>query len=70
MAVYRVWAAMETYCYLDVEADSIDEAMDIAKATDGGEFIEDPDPYGGDWRILDESQVQEVLPDGRVIYPL
>lgn len=70
MALYRVWAAMETYCYLDIEADSVAEAMDIASATDGGDFIEDPDPYGGDWRLLDESEVQQILPNGKIIHPL
>lgn len=35
------------YVYLDVEADSLDEAKEIAENTDGGEFIED---FGtGDW---------------------
>ena len=44
--------------------------MDIASDTDAGDFIEEPDPYGGDWRLLDESEVQQILPDGRIIHPL
>lgn len=70
MAIYRVWAAMETYCYLDVEADSPEEAYAIAEETDGGDFIEEPSPWGGDWRLLDMSEVQEILDDGTRIYPL
>ena len=36
---YRVWAKMTSYSYLDVEAESEDEAINIANETDGGEFI-------------------------------
>ena len=38
---YRVWAKSTEYFYLDVEADSEEEAMDIAADTDGGEFLPD-----------------------------
>lgn len=49
--MYRVYATMTTELYLDVEAESEDEAMDIAKDTDGGEFIE-LDPYfSGSWDV-------------------
>lgn len=41
---------METDLYLDVEASSREEAMEIAEATDGGEFIEDG---SGDWNVYD-----------------
>ena len=51
MALYRVWAKMTTYCYLDVYADSANEANRIAENTDGGDFIEDS-LQGGDWDIL------------------
>lgn len=54
MALYRVWAKMTTYCYLDVDADSADEANEIAENTDGGDFIEDDYTYGGEWDILYE----------------
>lgn len=59
MATFRVWAAMETYCYLDVEANSATEAMAIAEYTDGGEFIEDPDPYSGDFRVIEAYRLKE-----------
>lgn len=57
MAKYRVWAEMITDCYLDVEADSPEEAYDIAYDADGGEFI---DTDSGDWRM---SPVVEELDD-------
>ena len=46
---FRVEAECISYCYIIVEADSIDEANDIAKDTDGGDFITTED---GDWNIL------------------
>lgn len=47
---YRVLATMETDLYLDVEANSKEEAIEIAESTDGGEFIEDG---GGSWNVYD-----------------
>ena len=47
---YSVMAVMESYCYLDVEATSKEEALEIAQDTDGGEFVEENE-YDGDWRI-------------------
>lgn len=52
---YRVMYKSTEYLYIDVEADSIEEAMEIAENTDGGEFIEDG---VGDWeydRTMDEN---------------
>ena len=52
---YRVMYKSTDYLYIDVEANSIEEAMEIAENTDGGEFIEDG---VGDWeydRIMDEN---------------
>lgn len=43
---YRVMYKSVDYLYLDVEANSIEEAKEIAENTDGGEFIEDG---VGDW---------------------
>ena len=59
MAIYRVWAKMTTYCYLDVEAEDAYEANEIAENTDGGDFIEDSDPYNGDWEIM-ESETERI----------
>lgn len=48
MAKYRVWAECISDVYLDVEAESEDEAIEIANETDGGDFI--TSDYG-DWKI-------------------
>lgn len=56
---YRVWAKMTSYSYLDVEAKSEDEAINIANETDGGEFIPTTsEDSAGDWKILPD--VKEV----------
>lgn len=51
--MYRVLATMETDLYLDVEADSREEAMEIGENTDGGDFIEFQGPGSGSWNIYD-----------------
>lgn len=48
MTKYRVFAKMTSYAYLDVEAETGEEAKEIAENTDGGEFISTED---GDWEI-------------------
>lgn len=57
MALYRVWAKATSYLYLDVEADSVDEALDIAEDTDGSAFIERVSD--SDWEMLDD-EVQKL----------
>lgn len=49
MAIYRVWAEMISDVYIDIEADSPEEAYDIADNADGGDFIESA--TGGEWRM-------------------
>lgn len=52
---YRVMYRSTDYVYIDVEANSVEEAKEIAENTDGGEFIEDG---VGDWeydRVMDEN---------------
>ena len=48
MAKYRVWAECISDVYLDVEAESEEEALEIAAETDGGDFI---DSGTGDWDL-------------------
>lgn len=52
---YKVFAKMTTYLYVHVDAESEDDAIDIAKNMDGGDFI--PINQGivaeGDWQITD-----------------
>ena len=58
MSKFRVWAKMTSYAYIDIEADTKEEAEKIAEDTDGGEFISGDD---GDWEILtDTEEIQEV----------
>lgn len=52
MATYRVWAKTVSYCYLDIDADSEENALRVAEETDGGEFIPTED---GDWEIMYDS---------------
>ena len=52
MSMYRVWAKMTSYAYIDVDASSKEEAEKIAEKTDGGEFIPTED---GDWEIMDST---------------
>lgn len=58
---YRIFYKTVDYFYLDVEADSLEEAKGIAEDTDGGEFIE---VSIGDWNWEYERTVDE---DGNVI---
>ena len=62
MAKFRVWARSISYVYLDVEADSEEQAMEIAEEADGGAYHED----GGDWEFSDD--VMELDEDADVDY--
>ena len=41
MAKYRVWAEVVRHIYLDVEANSVEEAWNAGLEADGAEFLED-----------------------------
>ena len=60
MAKFRVFAKSIGYVYLDVEAENVHQAMEIAEETDGGNFHED----GGGWEFLDD--VMELEEDAAV----
>ena len=60
--IFRVQAECITYCYIDIEADSIDEANEIAEETDGGDFTSDEN-FGG-WNVLD-SLTREKTPEDK-----
>lgn len=51
---YRVWYQSSTYCYVDIEAESEDEANEIANHMDGGDFISTDD---GDWGYLNTEEL-------------
>ena len=56
MKTYRILASYTSYCYMDVEAENLDEAREIAYNADGGDF---KDQGLGDWNI-DEITEQAV----------
>ena len=58
---YRVWAKCISDVYLDVEADSPEEAWEIANEADGGEFI---DSGKGDWIMNPVDEVEELKDEG------
>jgi len=48
MKIYRIEASSVEYLYADIEAETEDEAWDIAYKTDGGDFKRHST---GDWQI-------------------
>lgn len=56
---YTVTVKCVEYLTLEVEADSFDEAYDIAENADGGEFAPDPCPDWDIYSITDESGRRE-----------
>ena len=58
MKTYRVWAKVTRYLYIDVEAESPDEANKLADEADGSEFRE-PAIGNADWEIV-PNQTSEV----------
>lgn len=62
MAKFRVFAKSIGYVYLDVEAENVHQAMEIAEEADGGDFHED----GGGWEFSDD--VMELEEDAAVDY--
>ena len=42
MAKWRVWAECISDVYLDVEAETEEQALEIAEEADGGDFTDDP----------------------------
>lgn len=55
--IYRVNAEVISDVYVDIEAESEEEALRLADNMDGGEFIEDP--CGGEFRITNAYVVEE-----------
>ena len=55
---YRVWATVTSYCYVDVEAETPEDAIMIAEKLDGGEFTNTDE---GDWRINQVSLLEEEV---------
>lgn len=56
---YRVYAEVSTRCYIDVEASSKEEALEIGRDTDGGDFIAD-DEHAGDWNVYQATKLKDL----------
>jgi predicted RNA-binding Zn-ribbon protein involved in translation (DUF1610 family) len=54
---FKVTAVYSQYCEAIIEADSEDEAHEIARDMDGGMFDHKED--AGDWRIYDVTEIDE-----------
>ena len=59
MKKFKVLASYRTYVYAIVEAEDEDQAYEIARDMDGGEFQRDKGDDLSDWSIDD---IQEVAP--------
>ena len=57
---FRVYAKVITYCYIDIDANSKEEAEDIAMDTDGGDFV-NQDESGGDFIVAPEGKPTEEV---------
>jgi hypothetical protein len=55
MKKFKVTACYHTYCITEVEAETEDQAYEMARDMDGGDFIESRENY--DWHI---NEVKEV----------
>jgi len=58
MAHFRILASYTVYCSMNVEADNIDEARQLAYDADGGDF--NSDEYS-DWNIDDIITTEEEI---------
>ena len=58
MRDYRVVARMTTYLDVVIKAKNMDEAWQLAKEADGGEF--DEIPNADDWHICDVFVEEEI----------
>jgi len=51
---FKVWATWQEYSYVEVEAETKEEAIEIAQE-DPDDFTPDDSPYDdGNWHIVDE----------------
>ena len=55
---YRVLASYMSYVYVDIEADSLSEAKEIAYDMDGGDFKQ---TSLGDWNIDEVIELKEDI---------
>ena len=58
MKKFKVTASYITYCTAEVEAEDEDQAYDIAKYMDGGDFT--PSEENFDWHISQVTEIKET----------
>jgi hypothetical protein len=59
MPQFRIYASYRVNLVLDIEAEDIDQAWDIAKDADGGDFTRLPDS-DSDWEINDVTAMELI----------
>ena len=57
MKKFKVVAVYTSYCTTEIEAEDEDQAHELARELDGGDFEPDNGDGLGDWRIYDISEV-------------
>jgi len=57
MKTYKVIACYFTYCTAEVQAENEDQAYQIAREMDGGDFKESNEL--GDWHINDIQEIEQ-----------
>ena len=55
MKKFKVLASYITYCTTEIEADSLEQAVELARDLDGGCFESETD--GDDWNIEDVVEI-------------
>jgi hypothetical protein len=58
MKKFKVFASYITYCTAEVEAEDEDQAYDIARGVDGGQFIPSKECF--DWNISQVTEIKET----------
>lgn len=56
MKTYKVTASYITYCTAEIEAESLEQAIELARDLDGGCFESEVD--GDDWNIEDVEEIE------------
>lgn len=60
MKKFRITASYTVFCYATIDAEDEDQAYDIARDMDGGDFEPERDSGISDWYI---NEVREIPPD-------
>ena len=55
MKTFKVTASFISYCHAEIEAETLEEAIELARDLDGGDFIP---AENDDWNIEDVVEVE------------